>query len=102
MPESRQTQTSATSGARLELQGPLHPTERADREALTRWQERRLRELLSIVRERNPFYARRLAALDVDVAALRLPDDLVRLPMTTKAELMADQEANPPWGSALT
>ena len=34
--------------------------------------------------------------------ALRLLDDLTRLPMTAKAELVADQEAHPPWGSALT
>lgn len=88
--------------ASLDLQGPLHPAECSDRESLTRWQERRLRDLLTAIREKNPFYARRLAALDLDVAALRLPDDLSRLPMTAKADLMADQEANPPWGSALT
>jgi phenylacetate-CoA ligase len=102
MSESRQTRIPSPPAAGFELQGPLHPTERADREALTRWQEQRLRELLTAIRERNPFYARRLEALDVDVVALRLPDALAQLPMTTKAELMADQEANPPWGSALT
>src|SRR5690606_4089256 len=31
-----------------------------------------------------------------------LPDDLPSLPLTTKAELVADQEACPPWGTALT
>ena len=35
-------------------------------------------------------------------AALRFPGDFGRLPLTTKAELMADQAANPPWGTALT
>jgi phenylacetate-CoA ligase len=33
---------------------------------------------------------------------LRFPRDLTALPLTTKAELSADQIANPPWGSALT
>ena len=36
------------------------------------------------------------------VDALRFPDDLATLPLTTKAELVADQAANPPWGTALT
>ena len=31
-----------------------------------------------------------------------LPHDLAKLPFTTKAELIADQDANPPWGTALT
>ena len=34
--------------------------------------------------------------------ALRSPSDLARLPFTTKAELVADQDAHPPWGIALT
>jgi phenylacetate-CoA ligase len=38
----------------------------------------------------------------VGPADLRLPEDLARLPLTTKAELVADQEAHPPWGTALT
>ena len=33
---------------------------------------------------------------------LRFPRDLEQLPLTTKAELNADQAANPPWGTALT
>jgi len=104
MPESRRGQAPASSppgGVEL-LQGPLHPAECVDRESLMRWQERRLRELLLAIRDRNPFYSRRLADVGIDVAALRLPGDLSRLPMTTKAELIVDQQANPPWGSALT
>jgi phenylacetate-CoA ligase len=104
MPESGRERAPASSraGEAEPLQGPLHPAERLDRESLTNWQERRLRELLLAIRDRNPFYSRRLAGLGIDIAALRLPDDLPRLPMTTKAELIADQQANPPWGSALT
>ncbi len=33
---------------------------------------------------------------------MQFPRDLERLPLTTKAELNADQAANPPWGTALT
>ena len=33
---------------------------------------------------------------------MRLPDDLPTLPPTSKAELIADQNANPPWGTALS
>jgi phenylacetate-CoA ligase len=36
------------------------------------------------------------------VGGVRLPHDMTRLPMTTKRELVDDQDASPPWGSALT
>ena len=55
----------------------------------------RLRKHLPEVRERNPFYRDRLH--DVSTWA-----DFQRLPFTTKAEIVADQEANPPFGSNLT
>src|SRR6185436_6792681 len=35
-------------------------------------------------------------------SGLRYPGDLRRLPVTTKAELVADQEQHAPWGSALS
>jgi phenylacetate-CoA ligase len=85
-----------------ELQGPLHPAERLDRVALAEWQGRKLRELLTAIDGRNPFYTRKLREASIDPAALRYPDDLPRVPVTTKAELLADQEANGPWGTALT
>ena len=44
----------------------------------------------------------KLDAAGVRLDALALPADLTRLPLTTKAELVADQAANPPWGTALT
>ena len=76
--------------------------ERLDRDALTTAQGRRLALLISSIYRRNAFYTRKLDAAAVDVRDLRFPDDLARLPLTTKAELNADQEANPPWGTALT
>jgi phenylacetate-CoA ligase len=56
--------------------------------------------LLGTVLGRNGFYTRKFAGLSVE--SLRVPDDLPRLPVTTKAELVADQDAAPPWGTILT
>ena len=76
--------------------------ERLDRDRLSARQGERLTRLLAAVYSKNRFYTRKLDASGVDVRALRLPADLDHLPLTTKAELVADQEANPPWGTALT
>jgi phenylacetate-CoA ligase len=80
----------------------LLPVEQMDRAALAERQGQRLAALLSAIVGRNVFYTRKFEAAGVDVSALRLPAELARLPVTTKAELVADQEANPPWGTALT
>lgn len=55
----------------------------------------RFRENLPLLLRDNPFYRRRLHAV-------RDWEDFQRLPFTTKAELVADQAANPPFGSNLT
>ena len=55
----------------------------------------KLRGGLKEVLRSNPFYRERLH----DVRGW---DDFERLPFTTKADLVADQEANPPFGSNLT
>jgi phenylacetate-CoA ligase len=60
----------------------------------------RVRELLHVVLPGNRFYARKFAGLAAN--DLRTPDDFARLPFTTKAELAADQNEHPPYGSALT
>ena len=77
-------------------------SERLDRDALSAAQGARLSQLLAAIHGRNAFYTRKLDAAGVRIERLRLPGDLTALPLTTKAELMADQAANPPWGSALT
>jgi phenylacetate-CoA ligase len=64
------------------------------RDELTRLQCDRLAALLGKILPQNRFYARKFAGLD--------PADLARLPFTTKAELLADQAAHPPYGTALT
>ncbi|MBI2149764.1 MAG: AMP-binding protein, partial [Acidobacteria bacterium] len=65
-------------------------------------QARRLDQLLAGTYGRNPFYTRKFDDAGITVRDLRFPDDLALLPLTTKAELVADQAANPPWGSALS
>jgi phenylacetate-CoA ligase len=80
----------------------MHPAEHLGRDALGAWQGRRLSRLLSDLYGRNTFYTDKLDKAGFRVDALTLPAELTRLPLTTKAELVADQAANPPWGSALT
>ena len=58
-------------------------------------QLRKLRAGLTEVLKTNAFWRSRLTAV-------RTWDDFERLPLTTKAELLADQAANPPYGTNLT
>ena len=76
--------------------------ERCDRAALAEVQGRRLADLLTAIRQRNMFYTRKLQKAGIAIERLRLPADLHQLPLTTKAELVADQREHPPWGTALT
>ncbi|HKE85892.1 MAG TPA: AMP-binding protein [Vicinamibacterales bacterium] len=76
--------------------------DRLDRGALADVQGRRLSQMVATIYGRNAFYTRKLDDAGLDVWALRFPEDLAKLPLTTKAELNADQDANPPWGTALT
>src|SRR5262245_13942730 len=76
--------------------------ESLDRAAIHSRQERRVNELVTRIWGRNAFYTRKLEQAGIRIDGLRLPDDLSLLPMTTKRELVEDQDANPPWGTALT
>src|SRR5262245_47185359 len=76
--------------------------EQMDRGQLAECQGRRLSGLLHAIQGRNQFYTRKLDEAGLDVGALRFPSDLPKLPLTTKAELSHDQQANPPWGTDLT
>jgi len=58
-----------------------------------------LRGLLVELRDRNPFYASRLKPLTPPMPA-NLADFAARFPFTTKQELVADQTAHPPYGTA--
>ncbi len=70
------------------------------REAIAVHQEERLLELLREIRGRNAFYDRKLAGVDISTLSDR--GGITALPFTTKEELVADQDAHPPWGTALT
>lgn len=76
--------------------------ERQERTGLEARQLERLRALVDAIVSRNPFYTAKLGAADVAAADLRTLTDVRRLPLTTKAELAADQDAHPPWGTNLT
>lgn len=64
-------------------------------DATTRVPEKRVSELLALVRKRNPFQRERLETVGAEP---RLAD----LPPLTKRELVEDQERNPPFGTNLT
>ncbi len=76
--------------------------ERLARPDLLRLQNDRLAALIAALLPHNPFYARKFAAAGLAAADLRSVADLARLPFTTKAELLADQAENPPFGTDLT
>ncbi len=69
---------------------------------MERLQTERLQTLQSNVFPANRFYANKFAAAHVQPNGLRSLDDLRTWPLTTKAELLADQETHPPYGSNLT
>jgi len=60
-----------------------------------------LRGLLATQRT-NPFYAARLAGTGLLDGVASLGEFSARCPFTTKAELVADQQAHPPYGTNLT
>jgi phenylacetate-CoA ligase len=69
----------------------------ASRAALARRQRQRLGALVASVSGRNAFYTAKLAGID---AAAVERAGIAALPFTTKAELVADQDAHAPWGTA--
>ena len=58
--------------------------------------------LLDRVLPTNPFYGRKYASVGCASLPASLDDFRTRFPLTTKAELVADQAAFPPYGSNLT
>lgn len=73
-----------------------------DRGSVSHSQAASLRALLAEIIPQNRFYSAKFTAASVDVSAVQSLADLARLPYTTKAELLADQQANPPYGTVLT
>lgn len=73
--------------------------ENLDRSELTARQSERLGELFSTVEASNPFWQQRLADSACESDPLKR---LQRLPFVSKADLVADQAANLPYGTNLT
>lgn len=72
--------------------------ERMPQPQLLEHQLRQLRERLSYVIERSPFYRRKLDAAGIRAGDVRTLDDVRRIPFTEKEELRLSQAAHPPWG----
>jgi phenylacetate-CoA ligase len=74
-----------------------------EREVQVESQLARLRDMLVPVMRDNAFYGKKLAGAGLSGPGdVRTLEDYRRLPFTTKAELSADQDAHPPYGSNLT
>jgi phenylacetate-CoA ligase len=76
--------------------------ERLPREQIEARQLEQLRALLAELDGRNPFWTAKLAAAGFDPRGVRSLEDFRRLPLTTKQELVDDQNAYPPYGTNLT
>jgi phenylacetate-CoA ligase len=81
---------------------PVPEADCGTRPELEALQAQRLSALLAEVLPLNRFYIRKLAEAGLEPGDLATPDDLERLPFTTKAELLADQEQHPPFGTIHT
>src|SRR5687768_16756817 len=72
------------------------------REALEQLQWSKLSAGLDRVFANNPFYRQRFSAAGMERGDIKSLDDFKRLPYTTKAELLDDQQASPPYGTNLS
>lgn len=72
------------------------------RQVIAQRQSDQLRTLLRAILPANPFYAAKYDAANAPAKVAHLGDFYERFPFTTKAELVADQAANPPYGTNLT
>jgi phenylacetate-CoA ligase len=74
----------------------------SDRRTLELNQLTQLRSLLAELIPGNKFHSRKLEAAWVGFDVASLADFTTRFPFTTKAEIVADQLAHPPYGTNLT
>jgi phenylacetate-CoA ligase len=73
-------------------------TETLDRERIEALQLAKLRRQSEWAAARSPWYRRRFAEERFDPAQLCSLDDLRRIPLLTRDDWMASQDANPPYG----
>jgi phenylacetate-CoA ligase len=78
------------------------PPESLSRGELQSRQEERLRQLIAAVLPHNAYWAKRFALVGLKPHDVWTPDDLARLPLTTKEALVEDQLKSPPYGTNLT
>lgn len=76
--------------------------ERASTTLITAHQAEKLTVLVRSLWERNQFYRNKFSHARLSINGLVFPDDLQKLPLTTKAELVDDQSSSPPWGTGLS
>jgi phenylacetate-CoA ligase len=72
------------------------------RGALREVQTDKFKALLVQLWEQNRFYTDKLGSAGIMPADFQSLDDLSGFPFTTKAELLCDQEENPPFGTNTT
>jgi len=65
-------------------------------------QAARLRSLLTEILPGNRFWQKKFDDAGLDSSTVETIEDLSRLPLTTKQELVEDQQSHPPYGSNLT
>jgi phenylacetate-CoA ligase len=80
------------------MSAPVHPP----RDAIEAGQLEQLRGLVTELFPGNRFYTQKLNALGITFDVGSLQDYCQRFPFTTKQELVADQQANPIYGTNLT
>ena len=72
------------------------------RDLIVQIQIRRLTEMLNTIIPRNRFYATKFATADINVDDIRSLEDIRKLPVTTKQELVDSQAQQPPYGANLS
>jgi phenylacetate-CoA ligase len=84
-------------GAMSEIHFYNRGLETLDRARLREWQGERLRSLVTELAA-NEFYQAKAREAGFALERIERPEDLSALPFTTKAELVEDQAARPPFG----
>jgi phenylacetate-CoA ligase len=72
------------------------------RSVLEELQTLRLTEMLTSVVPRNRFWSKKFEAAGIDPASIRTLEDLRRLPLTSKQEIVDNQNEQSPYGSNLS
>jgi phenylacetate-CoA ligase len=102
---SRDRWLSAIEAHRRSLTGPdddrfwCRSLDTASRDELRAIQDAKVGPAVQYAYDSIPFYRRKLDALGIAPAEIQSVDQLDALPVTTKHEMTADLEAQPPWGT---